>query len=264
MLISQKKHKHFCCYRGFSLAAPNFKSPYGTNLEDDGKLKIMSKIIPVTSDGEEAYRRELRVWMRQVLSTKRLSAESWAREAGIAGTTVRRFLNGGPEAPTPSLDTIGTLSRIAGFGPNLSFASALSRVKPSAADVRLIEHDLAAKLTTRANYHDMLAQLKQYPVISVDEGSCSVFAYAVEVEHAAVNQLGVLVGDIVLVEPVWALQPQANDLVLTEDLSQVMVLTYYPPFAMPRSTDLTYEPRQLDDVTILGTVVELRRRTLHR
>lgn len=51
---------------------------------------------------------------------------------------------------------------------------------------------------------------------------------------------------------------------LVDDLSQVMVMSFVPPYAMPRSTDQTYVPRLLDDLTLLGTVTQLRRRVLNR
>lgn len=224
----------------------------------------MDRIATAATDGEDAYRREIRVWMRQVLSTKRFSAEGWAREACMAGTTVRRFLNGGPDAPTPSLDTIHALAAVAGYGPNLSFTAMGTKPKPSKAEVPVIPADLAVRLVSRASYQDAYAEIQQYPRTLVDPGGCSSLAYAVEVEHNSVNQLGVLVGDVVIVEPVWSVAPAPNDLVLIDDMSQVMVMTYLAAYAMPRSTDPTYDPRALDDIALLGVVVELKRRVLRR
>ena len=224
----------------------------------------MKNVISFPADNEDAHRRELRVWMRQVLLTRHLSAESWAREAGVAGSTLRRFLNGGPESPTPSLSTVEALARVVGFGPNLSFARGFGDARPVAEKTRLVPPDIARRLVTRAAYQDEMPSLARCPTIAVDPGDCSVFAFAVIVEHMSANQLGVLIGDAVIVEPLWALQPAANDLVLVDDLSQVMVMTCLLPYAMPRSTDQTYVPRLLDDVTLLGTVTQLRRRVLNR
>lgn len=225
---------------------------------------MSDQILKAATNGEDAYRREIRVWMRQVLATKRFSAEGWARQAHMAGTTVRRFLNGGPDAPTPSLDTIHALSLVAGYGPNLSFTPMRTKPKAATCEVPLLTPDLAMRLVSRAAYQEAYAEMIQMPKTLVDPGGCSALAYATTVEHSSVNQLGVLPQDIVIVEPVWSVAPKANDMVLIDDLSQVMVMTYLAPYAMPRSTDPTYDPRDLDDIALLGVVVELKRRVLRR
>lgn len=219
-------------------------------------------IVPMVPVGEESYRRELRVWMRQVISTKRLNPESWAREADVAGSTIRRFLNGGSHSPTPSLDTISKLADVAGFGPSMKFGRIAKGVNLGTNKVRLITPDLAARLSSRSSYQDLFSEIEASDFISVDEGMCSTMAYAVEIEHESVNQLGVFKGDIAVIEPIWSREPKLASLVLVEDFTQVMVMTFHQPMMIPRSTDPTYEPRAIDDVTILGTLVEVRRRLI--
>jgi len=202
--------------------------------------------------------------MRQVLATKRMSAEAWARDAGMAGTTIRRFLNGGPEAPTPSLDTIDALARVAGYGPTLSFADKVPVSRTTTDTVRLVRPDLAAAFASRQSMLEAKIALDQSPLTTVDRGLVSQSAFAVEAEHPSLNQIGILVGDILVCEPVWSVAPEPNDVVLVDDMGQIMPLTYYPPVAVPRSTDRTYDPRPLDDVTLLGVVVEMKRHVLNR
>lgn len=218
------------------------------------------QVVPLTPAGEESYRRELRVWMRQVIATKRLNPESWARESEVAGSTIRRFLNGGPESPTPSLDTISKLADVAGVGPSMKFGRIAKGVNLGTTKVRLIAPDLAGRLSTMLNYQALFSEIESSDFISVDEGLYSTMAYAVEIEHESVNQLGVFKGDIAIVEPIWSKAPKTASFVLVEDFTQVMVMTYHQPTIIPRSTDPTYEPRPIDDVTILGTLVEVRRR----
>lgn len=49
-------------------------------------------------------------WMRQTMNGKELSAEAWARKAGIAGTTLTRFLGNPLTVGPPSTRTLAKLA----------------------------------------------------------------------------------------------------------------------------------------------------------
>lgn len=56
----------------------------------------------------------LRAWMEGVMQHHQWSAERWASEAGIAGTTITRFLKD-PERAIPSAQTLWKLQNAAGI-----------------------------------------------------------------------------------------------------------------------------------------------------
>lgn len=62
----------------------------------------------------DAYRKQLRLWMRDIMRRKGWSAERWARQAGVAGTTITRFLNTEDPQRTPNTSTLAKLASAAG------------------------------------------------------------------------------------------------------------------------------------------------------
>ena len=54
-------------------------------------------------------RAQIKIWLRQVLADKGWSAEHWANKAGIAATTITRFLSKDDDAPLLSSRTISKL-----------------------------------------------------------------------------------------------------------------------------------------------------------
>lgn len=219
----------------------------------------MAKVVSVTrNDFDGQHRRELRVWMRQVLATRSWSPEHWAKAAGLAGSTLRRFLNGGEDAPTPSLDTIQKLVDVAGFGPNIRFND-LAQARSAAKPIRILSPDLVLQMVSRKVVGDLRDHIEQCPSL-ISEEAGSPDAYAVRIEHNSCDQLGLYRNDIVVVEPVWRREPEAADLVIVDDFTQIMPLTYHPPLLFPRSTDPTYDPRPVDEVHVLGVICEIRRR----
>jgi transcriptional regulator with XRE-family HTH domain len=67
---------------------------------------------------EEIERRTIRVWMREVMQQKRLTANSWATLAGTSPTNITRFLNTDSKF-MPSVRTLAKLAKIAGSSPQL-------------------------------------------------------------------------------------------------------------------------------------------------
>lgn len=77
---------------------------------------------------EEIERRTIRVWMREVMQQKRLTANSWATLAGTSPTNITRFLNSDSKF-LPSARTLAKLSKIAGSSPQLLNKSAATEHK---------------------------------------------------------------------------------------------------------------------------------------
>lgn len=60
------------------------------------------------------HRERLKLWLKSTMKKKKWSAERWAKEANVAGTTITRFLNSDDPHRTPSARTLEKLARAAG------------------------------------------------------------------------------------------------------------------------------------------------------
>jgi len=86
---------------------------------------------------EEIERRTIRVWMRQVMSEKHMSANHWATLAGTSPTNITRFLNSDSKF-LPSARTLAKLAKIAGSSPQfLNSAQQFKKI-----EVRNVEGDV--------------------------------------------------------------------------------------------------------------------------
>ena len=66
----------------------------------------------------ESERRAIRVWLRQTMKEKGMSANEWATKAGTSPTNITRFLNSDTKY-IPSSRTISKLSKVVGTQPGL-------------------------------------------------------------------------------------------------------------------------------------------------
>lgn len=71
---------------------------------------------------DPTVRRNIKVWMREVMASKGWTASTWARKAGTSPTNITRFLQ--PTATVlPSSDTLAKLAKVAGSQPKLGMIS---------------------------------------------------------------------------------------------------------------------------------------------
>ena len=66
------------------------------------------------TEADAALIATLRAWMEDVMAHRQWSAEHWAREAGIAGTTITRFFKD-PERAIPATKTLWKMQWAAGI-----------------------------------------------------------------------------------------------------------------------------------------------------
>jgi transcriptional regulator with XRE-family HTH domain len=79
-------------------------------------LKERDEVIPSEAAGRYTpqLRDRLKIWLINVMKQRGWSAERWARLAGIAPTTITRFLNSNDLSRVPSARTLEKLARAAG------------------------------------------------------------------------------------------------------------------------------------------------------
>lgn len=74
-----------------------------------------SNVVPLRSTAISETDKAIASWLRRTQVRVGLSYSAWARAAGLADTTLTRFLRHG--APTPRMKTLEALARYAGVQP---------------------------------------------------------------------------------------------------------------------------------------------------
>lgn len=106
---------------------------------------------------EEIERRTIRVWMREVMQQKRLTANSWATLAGTSPTNITRFLNTDSKF-MPSVRTLAKLAKIAGSSPQL-----LNKTTETKHKIPVIDHKGKCVQMILVDRDDVVAyKLKEY------------------------------------------------------------------------------------------------------
>ena len=198
-------------------------------------------------------------WMNGVLADRGWSAAAWARVAGIAPTSLTRFLRDPDRASVPGAETIGKLAWAAGSEPRLLGGTAPDPVSHvplvSVAEARAALSGPPADVRTwlEAVRHD------GRPRIVVDAGT-SRRAVALRVTSRHMNAAGILPGDNVVVEPVDARPPRPGDLVLVLDGDHACAYRWHAPLLVPASSDPDCAaPIEIAGAHIIGMVTFVSR-----
>jgi transcriptional regulator with XRE-family HTH domain len=193
----------------------------------------------------EPSRTDLQNWLKSVLEQTKLSPTALASKAGVAQSTITRFLNS-PDAPMIGLRTMAKIAHAAGvspYGPASSIARAPQLAEPEAVPYRAQTNGpLAPILNLLATQHR-----------AVDPWILQTDA----LEHA-----GYLRGDVVLVD--LNAQARPGDIVCaqlyrwSEGRADTVFRLYEPPYlvAMTRDAELR-KPALVDNdrVIIKGVVI---------
>lgn len=194
---------------------------------------------------DDATRRAIRVWMREVMDSRNWSANRWATLAGTSPTNITRFLSPSCKI-APSAATLTKLIKVAGSQPNLGQQPHLRSVAPNSVPV------LSWDLTTRS-----LVPTGQR--IMAGEGTSSK-AFAFICETDAMNLSGIVAGDIVTVEPTNQISPKLGRILVARYGDTLVMGEYQPPFIVPKSTNHTHKIVETTLCTLIGTVVAVTRK----
>lgn len=197
----------------------------------------------------EPSREEIKQWLQAILARTGETPSALARRAGLATTTLTRFMND-PDAPMLGLRSIAKIAEAAGAGPvgvPVTGVAPLTVPPPEAAPY----HDTGADPVMHNGIAAMIrAQNDLEPWISQSE----MLAAA-----------GVLPGDVLLVDP--AARPATGDIVratLTAwQQTEIVFRLYEPPYLLPAALDPRRRKPLLidqDRVRITGTVRYVLRR----
>jgi len=204
-------------------------------------------------DDRERDVTQIRAWMRTVMEARDWSAEHWARVAGTSPTNITRFLKDAMHVP--STQTIAKLSRACGSMPEIGqkvlSPVPVEKIVPlysakDAVSVLLLEK-APSKTTGKRAISTMQA-------VSED-------AFAVTVSIRRMVLRGIAPDDIVTCEPVAVLKPRPGSVVLyAEKGSKVLEFGVYQAPHITHHSSEAPEVVALEDATIVGVAVEVRRR----
>jgi hypothetical protein len=184
----------------------------------------------------------LRVWMRETLEKRGISAEQWALQAGTSATNITRFLAGSEHVP--SLKTVAKLAASSGTWPALGSGSRALSVSERL--IPLVEPaDLRAALqgeVSRAGWVGCMGGAGQ---------SAAAFSASASMRLAG----SVSPGDVLILEPLAFRRMHRGSLVVAQDEEGLIVGRFFPPFIMGGEHPIA----DLDGAEVLGVVIELRR-----
>ena len=196
--------------------------------------------------GDAETIRRLQAWMRRVMLSQQppLSAERWGKAAGVAATSITRFLKHG--YPMPSMRTITKLASAVGLPP--------PDVVMSAVGNPLVDIPIIAPEIFRSGGLERAVKV----AVEVTRAPAK-FAGCVAVRITTGSGIlaGILPGDLVVVDPAATMQP--GDLVVVSlDTGDAGVYRVQEPWLVPATIEQV-PPLRLEDATVIGVAVQVQR-----
>lgn len=196
-------------------------------------------------DDAETIRR-LQSWLRRVMTSQSppLSAEAWANKAGVAGTSITRFLKHG--YPVPKTSTLAKLAAAVGLQPPDVVMSSESN---PLVDIPLI----APAIFLRGGLERAVRAAVEVTRAPAKFAGC----VAVRITTGTGILAGVLPGDLVVVDPATEMQP--GDLVVVAlDTGDAAVYRLQEPWLVPATVEQV-PPLRLSDAHVIGVAVQVQR-----
>lgn len=191
--------------------------------------------------------RRLQAWLRHVIQSQDppITAEAWARAAGVAATGITRFLKHG--APVPKLSTVVCLARALNLpAPD----DLLSAVPGHLVDIPVISGSIW-RIAGRER-----AEMEATEFTRAPRHYAGCIALRVNTDHGLL--MGVVHGDLVLVDA--AQVPDPGSLVChVSDGGDVSVLRFEPPYLRGGDPGRPTLHLAENDVGLVGTVLQLQR-----
>lgn len=227
------------------------------------ELSISVDLSPVLAGAdpmneEDAARRAIKVWMRDVMTSKGWSANEWAKKAGTSPTNITRVLS--PSSTIiPSGATISKLARIAGSQPALSFFHELHA--SSSWQVPYVHVKLLSGFTPRQLWDYVMQPAVSLTSIAVD-GPIDGPSVVTDVPAHGMAGRGIVPGDRILIERMAARDLEPGNVVVFQHEGrpkigewQGTLIVFYPATA----GDVDHRPVRASEVEVYGRVRRLIR-----
>tara|TARA_R100001463_G_scaffold43197_1_gene90257 strand:- start:330 stop:896 length:567 start_codon:yes stop_codon:yes gene_type:complete len=176
-------------------------------------------------------------WVCNTLKNKDWSARKWAMQAGVAPSTLQRFIAEKPWCLSQTV--ISKLASISGTYPDVSPKVLVSKIK---------------SLPVMAYKKGALMETNQ-TIVTTENISSK--AFAIPVQTNSMDLAGFTVGDMIVVDP--DMKPINGKAVLVQFKNKIQIMEYRTPYLLPRSSDKSQKELDNGLVDILGVVVQLIR-----
>ena len=169
----------------------------------------------------EGQRRAVLDWMNTVIGEEQLSAEQWAKKAGISPTTITEFLSGN-RCFLPSTATLTRMAESVGYEIKIEKKdfSEVSINYPG-----LTELDLIKSKQTAQGYEMDVAEKVKIPIPNKHKPAEMVL---VQVDSTLQSNAGILPGDRLIVDKTAALVPGDTIAIYCVN-NGMMAGLYFPP-----------------------------------
>ena len=207
-----------------------------------GTVVKLARTTGGRSPEDEAVLR-IGAWLRRAAAQRDISFEQWGRKAGIAPTTITRFLRDG--RPVPKATTLAALANAIGeHPPELGTMTRTGMVEVPVIIARMaILKGMAVAMASSVEATRTAARFAHCAAVRISADTAAL--------------AGVLVGDLVVFDP--AAVPQPGSLVVVE-LSDggVGCFRFQPPWLLPATTGHAV-PLPVDGAAMLGVAVQVQR-----
>lgn len=175
-------------------------------------------------------------WAVRTLKQNNWSARQWALQAGIAPSTLQRFITEKPWVLSATVIT--KLSTVSGTFPELNAVDDSLKIKPVI--LRIMGNKKGNLVTTGSNFNAF--------------GEFSSNSFAIPVSWDTMDQAGYRKGDIIVVDP--EAEYKSGDELLIKTTKSIAVYELQEHFLIARSTK-RYDTLDIGLVDVLGRVMQV-------
>lgn len=195
---------------------------------------------------DEQERKNLKVWIRNVMTSQKMSAYEWATKAGTSPTNITRFINSDSKY-IPSTRTVAKLAKVAGSQPHT--------VGQAPGNTRTLEvFDYEGNRMRYVNVYNVKGKVAAYELSYSEQVRNNVTGY---------YQGGIAIGDTILVRPDHK-YADGDALLFRNDETLPNEFADYPALLVGQvvgkhivfRTSAPMKPILLDSVEKLGKVIQ--------
>lgn len=202
---------------------------------------------------DQTLRRSIKVWMRDVMTSKGWTASAWARKAGTSATNITRFLQ--PTAQVlPSSDTLAKLARAAGSQPRLGTLADLNATRGT--PLPIVPLTVVSAYAPMQLWEVVMDGRSGFDMLLVDT-SFDAPAVVTDVFSLGMAARGILPGDRIIVERILKKDVLPGQIVMFNHEGRVKVAEWQHPLLIfhPLGQALTdFTPIRTSEVEVYGRV----------
>lgn len=202
---------------------------------------------------DSTVRRNIKVWMRDVMTAKGWTASAWARKAGTSPTNITRFLQ--PTATVlPSSDTLSKLARAAGSQPKLG--NAIDVIATRGWQLPYVPVTVVSAYAPMQLWEIVMDGRSAFEMLMVD-APLDGPAVVTDVFGMGMAARGIMPGDRIIVERIQKKDVEAGQIIMFTHEGKVKVAEWQSPLLIfhPLGVGLSdWAPIRTSEVEVYGRV----------